>query len=66
MLQFYQDHKEKFPNLWIIVQRETARHIVEVGCEQFFGLSGYVSGPRQTYLGVRMYERLALPPPMFL
>jgi hypothetical protein len=60
VLQFYQDHKKYFPNLWIIVQLEAARHIVEAGCERFFGLSGYVSGPRQTNLGVRTYERLAM------
>jgi hypothetical protein len=44
------------------VQREAARRIVEVGSERFFGLSGYVSDPRQTNLGVRTYEyeRLAM------
>ncbi len=42
VLQFYQDHKKTFPNLWIIVQREAAWRIDEVRCEQFFGLSGYV------------------------
>ncbi len=40
MLQFFQDHKTYFPNLWTIVQREAARRTVEVGCEWFFGLSG--------------------------
>ena len=60
VLQFYQDHKKKYPNLWIIVQREAARRIVEVGCERFFGLSGYVLGPRRTNLGVRKYEHLAM------
>ena len=39
---------------------EAARRVVEVGCEQFFGLSGYVSGPRRTNLGVRTYEWLAM------
>jgi hypothetical protein len=60
VLKFFQDHTKRFPNLWIIVQREAARRTVEVGCERFFGLSGYVSGPRQTNLGVRTYERLAM------
>jgi hypothetical protein len=46
--------------LWIIVQWEEARHIVEVGCERFVGLSGYVLGPRQTNLGVKTYECLAM------
>ncbi len=31
MLQFYKDHKKDLPNLWIIVQREAARRVVEVG-----------------------------------
>jgi hypothetical protein len=60
VLLFYQDHKKYFPTLWIIVQREAVRRVVEVGCERFFGLSGYVLGPRQTNLGVRTYERLAM------
>jgi hypothetical protein len=35
---------------------------VEVGCERFFGLSGYISSPRQTRLRlrVRTYEHLAM------
>ncbi len=60
VLQFYKDHKKDLPNLWIIVQREAARHVVEVGCELFFGLSGYVFGPRRTKLCIRTYERLAM------
>jgi hypothetical protein len=60
VLQFYKDHKKDLPNLWIIVQREAARRVVEVGCEQFFGLSGYVSGPRRTKLCVRTHEHLAM------
>jgi hypothetical protein len=31
-----------------------------VGCEQFFGKSGYISQPRRSLLGVRNYERIAL------
>ena len=34
--------------------------MVEVGCERFFGLSGYISQPRRSMLGVRNYERIAL------
>ncbi len=60
VLQFYKDHKKDLPNLWIIVQQEAAWRVVEVGCEQFFGLSGYVSGPRRTKFCVRTYERLAM------
>ena len=41
-------------------KKEAARKVVEVGCERFFALSGYVSAPRRTRLGVRTYERLAL------
>jgi hypothetical protein len=33
---------------------------VEVGCERFFGISGYVSALRHSRLGVRAYERLAM------
>ena len=39
---------------------EAALKNVEVGCEIFFSLSGYVSAPRQTRLGVRTYERISL------
>jgi hypothetical protein len=60
VLKFFEEHKKYFPTLWIIVQREAARRVVEVGCEQFFGLSGYISSPRRSRLGVRTYERLAM------
>ncbi len=60
LVRFFGDHKDRFPTLWIHVQREASRRVVEVGCERFFGLSGYISSPRQTRLGVRNYERLAI------
>jgi hypothetical protein len=31
-----------------------------VGCERFFGKSGYISQPWRSRLGVRNYERIAL------
>ncbi len=34
--------------------------VVEVGCERFFALSGYISSPKCTRLGVRNYERIAM------
>ena len=46
--------------MWILVQHEASRQVVEVGCEHFFGLSGYISSPRRTRLGVRNYERIAM------
>ena len=51
-----------FPTLWIwiLVQKKASTRVVEVGCERFFALSGYVSAPRRTRLGVRCYERLAM------
>jgi hypothetical protein len=60
LLHFFGDHKDRFPTMWILVQREASRRVVEVGCERFFGLSGYISSPRRTRLGVRNYERLAM------
>jgi len=60
LVHFFGDHKDRFPTLWILVQREASRRVVEVGCERFFGLSGYISSPRRTRLGVRNYERLAM------
>jgi hypothetical protein len=58
--QVFEDHKRFFPTLWIIVQHEAARRVVEVGCERFFGLSGYISSPRCSRLGVRMYKHVAM------
>jgi hypothetical protein len=49
-----------FPTLWILVQKKALTRVVEVRCEQFFALSGYVFAPRHTRLGVRCYERLAM------
>ena len=60
VLDFFSDHRGKFPVLWTVVQCEAAMRNVEVGCERFFSLSGYISAPRRTRLGVRTYERLAL------
>ena len=60
MVEFFMDHKKIFPNMWIKVQCESTHSAVEVGCERFFSVSGYVSAPRRTRLGVRTYERLAL------
>ena len=60
MLKFYSDHKTLFPVLWIQSQCEESRRVVEVGCERFFNLAGYISSPKRTRLGVRTYERLAM------
>jgi hypothetical protein len=60
LLDFFSDHEQRFPTLFKIMQREASRRAVEVGCERFFGLSGYVSQPRRSTLGVRNYERLAM------
>jgi hypothetical protein len=60
-LSFFKDHTNTFPNLFIIAQREASRRVVEeVGCERFFGLSGYISQPRRSQLGVRNYERISM------
>jgi hypothetical protein len=60
LLPFFKDHKALFPNLFTIVQREASRRVTEVGCERFFGVSGYISQPRRARLGVRNYERISL------
>jgi hypothetical protein len=60
LLQFFGDHKKEFPTLWILAQRVASIRVVEVGCERFFALSGYVSAPRRSRLGVRNYERIAM------
>ena len=43
LVRFFGDHKDRFPTLWILVQCEASHGVVEVGCERFFGLSGYIS-----------------------
>ena len=60
VLSFFDDHQRLFPTLFIMAQRMASRRVVEVGCERFFSLSGYISCPRRTRLGVRTYERLAM------
>lgn len=42
------------------MQCEASHQVVEVGCERFFALSGYISLPKRTWLGVRNYERIAM------
>jgi hypothetical protein len=39
LLKFFADHKNSFPTLWILVQKEASRRVVKVGCERFFNLS---------------------------
>ena len=43
LLPFFLAHKQIFPTLWVVAQRCDAYRVVEVGCEQFFNLSGYIS-----------------------
>jgi len=59
VVPFFCDHQQRFSTLWIIVQCESTKHLVEVGCERYFDLSGY-SAPRHTRLGVRTYEHIAM------
>ena len=60
LLDFMSDHSKKLPTLWIRGQCEESRRIVEVGCERFFNLAGYVSSAKRTALLVRNYEHLAM------
>ena len=60
VVTFAENHKDEFGIIWLVVQCEASRRVVEVGCERFFNLSGYVSSAKRTRLGVRNYERLAM------
>jgi hypothetical protein len=60
LLKFFKERKKVFPTLWILVQKKVSTRVVEVGCERFFALSGYVLAPRRSRLGVRSYEPLAM------
>ncbi|KAL7524795.1 hypothetical protein ACHAWF_001091 [Thalassiosira exigua] len=59
-LKFFADHRGKFPTLWTLVQCKATICKVKVGCACFFSLSGCISAPRPTRLGVRTYEHMAL------
>ena len=56
LVHFVGDHIRYFPTMWIVVQCEASRRVVEVGCEHFFSLSGYFLAPCRTRLGMRTYE----------
>jgi hypothetical protein len=58
--KFALDHCTQFPTLWILVRKEAAMKSAEVKCERFFNLSGNVSAPNCTRLGVRIYKCLAM------
>ena len=60
LVKFFTDFYHVFPTLWIIILCLASMRVVEVGCERFFSLSGYISSPLRTRLGVRTYERLAM------
>ena len=51
-LQLLLDHEKRFPTLSIKAQAEAALGNVEVGSERFFNISGYISSPKRTRLGV--------------
>ena len=36
LVRFFGDHKDRFPTLWILVQREASRQVVEVGGYESF------------------------------
>ena len=56
----FKEHCNTFPILWILVQSETAMQHVEVGCEYFSSLTGYISAPCRTRLCVRTYGRISM------
>ena len=60
VVNFFENHKKYFLTLWIIAQHEAARRVVEVGCEQLVGLSGYILSLRRSRLGVRTYKCVAM------
>jgi hypothetical protein len=60
VIKFALDHCTQFPSLWILARKEAAIKGVEVRCEQFFNLSGYVSAPKRMRLGVRTHKHLAM------
>ena len=47
---FFGDHKKSFPVLLVLSQWESASIVVELGCECYFGPSGYISSPLSTGL----------------
>ena len=54
-------HNSKHIRIFLIKSgSNVSNRDVEVGCERFFGLSGYISSPRRTRLKVRTYERLTM------
>ena len=63
LMKFFKEHQKLFPTLWILVQKEASRRVVdEVGCERFldFQVMSLPLGVQRTRLGVRNYERLAM------
>jgi hypothetical protein len=61
LLTFFNDHiKILFPNLFILIEREASRRVVEVGCKRFFSKSSYISSPKRANLDVLIYKRIAL------
>jgi hypothetical protein len=59
LIRFFEDHKNRFPNMWIIVQREASRQVVEVGCEHLLVFLGTFL-PHGAQLGIRNYEWIAV------
>ena len=66
MTKIFEDHCNYFPTIWQVVQYEAAMRNVEVGCERFFSLMGYISAPRLTRLRVLTYKQIAMLASMLL
>ena len=62
MVDFFEDHKESFPKLRLLALKRAAGDNVEVNCERFFSLAGYVSHPARSRMKSSTYERLAVLP----
>ena len=62
MVDFFEDHKEAFPKLRLLALKRAAGDNVEVNCERFFSLAGYVSHPARSRMKSSTCERLAVLP----
>ena len=62
MVDFFEDHVEAFPKLHLLALKRAAGDNVEVNCERFFSLAGYVSHPARSRMKSSTCERLAILP----
>ena len=60
MISFFEDHSKVFPKARVLALKEVSGGNVEVDCERFFSIAGFVSHPTRATSLLSTHQRLAM------